>query len=104
MIDATFTHRDFQTAMTRYRAKLDYGPYLKPLVPEPTLMTKFGGSLELHHAAAARVVNGSLLIRVQHYFLIPRGEAMGDTTRNFAIYICPHLGRIAQDPQLQFPT
>jgi hypothetical protein len=91
----------FQKTMKRYRLGLDYSYHLNLLACNTT------GRRSIEHfpfrcTAQARIIAGSLLLRVQQVVLIPSGRALKGVASCF-IKICYHFDNVAVDPRARLP-
>lgn len=101
-----YVHKDFsfsifQMTMKRYRLGLDYSYNLSLLACKTTGRRSIEG-FPYQCTAQARIITGSLFLRVQQVLLIPSGRAL-KSLASCRITICPHVGTVAKDCEAQLP-
>jgi len=100
-IHSDFRFTVFQKTMKRYRLGLDYSYHLNLLACNNTCHRSIK-YFPFRCTAQARIIAGSLLLRVQEVVLIPSGQALKNV-QFCLINICPHVGIVAEDPRAQLP-
>jgi hypothetical protein len=99
-IHQNFSFDIFQMAMKRYRLGVDCNYHLNLLALK---ISRLGiGRVPCQCMAEARIITGSLFLRVQQVVLLPSSRAL-KTIASCHITICPHLGIVSQDGKVRPP-
>lgn len=100
-IHKDFQFRTFQMAMKQHRLGLDYEVWLECLCLQSTMyriMQKFPSEIR----ADARIVDSSLLFRLQRVILIPPGLSIRNLDR-CSFHICPHIRLVTHGAEANLP-